>query len=123
MSDRAVPNLPSRDLTVTAEFYGSFGFEESFRDASWLIVERGPVVLEFFPFPDLDPATSSFMCSVRVADLDGLHAAIAAVVPERDSSWPRLSPIALRPWGRRAGFLIDPDGTQLHLIEESAPPA
>ena len=27
-------------------------------------------------------------------------------------------PVALREWGQRAGYLIDLDGTQLHLIED-----
>jgi hypothetical protein len=31
---------------------------------------------------------------------------------------PRLLPIALQEWGQRAGYLIDIDGTQLHLIED-----
>ena len=26
--------------------------------------------------------------------------------------------IALREWGQRAGYLVDLDGTQLHLIED-----
>lgn len=119
MADRAVPNLPSRDFSVTSAFYGAFGFGEVFRDGSWMILQRGAVELEFFPFPGLDPATSSFQSSIRVADLDGLHAAIAATVPLRLSSAPRLTVIARQPWGQRAAFLVDPDGTQLHLIEDA----
>ena len=70
MTDRAVPNLPSREFEATIEFYGRFGFVQHFRDDSWLIPRRGAVQLEFFPLPELDPRTSSFMCSIRVADLD-----------------------------------------------------
>ncbi|AXH34700.1 bleomycin resistance protein [Humibacter sp. BT305] len=120
MVDRAVPNLPSRDLALTSAFYGAFGFRESFRDDTWLILRRGSVELEFFPFPDLDPATSSFQCSIRVADLDELYAAVAAVVPQRTSGAPRLTAPTRQPWGQRAAFLIDLDGTQLHLIADSA---
>lgn len=66
-SDRAVPNLPSRDL-----------------------------------------------------DVDELYAAIAATgVPERITGFPRLHPVALQDWGARVGYLVDPDGTQFHLIEEA----
>ena len=55
MADRAVPNLPSRDFAATVAFYGRFGFGEDYRDDGWLILRRGSMRLEFFPFPDLDP--------------------------------------------------------------------
>lgn len=119
MSDRAVPNLPSRDFDRTVEFYGAFGFAVSFRDEGWLILQRGGVVLEFFPALELDPFTSWFMVSIRVRDLHELYAAVrASGVPERPTGIPRLVPVAPREWGQRAGYLIDLDGTQLHLIED-----
>lgn len=118
MADHAVPNLPSRDFDVTVAFYGGFGFTPTFRDDGWLILHRGQLHLEFFPSPDLDPYSSSFMCSVRVDDLDALYQQIAATgVPEVTVGHPRLHPIQRQLWGQRAGFLIDPDGTQLSLIE------
>ena len=112
MPDRAVPNLPSRDFEATVQFYGRFGFEVTFRDEGWLILRRGTVVLEFFPYPDLDPATSGFMCSIRVADVDELYGAMQA------AGIARLTPVVMQPWGQRAGYLIDLDGTQFHLIED-----
>jgi len=120
MGDRAVPNLPSRDFAATAEFYGRFGFVEGFRDDQWLILHRGALQLEFFPFPGLDPLTSSFMCSIRVADLDELYAAVAGSgVPVATRGMPRLTLITRQRWGQRAGFLNDIDGSQLHLIEDA----
>ena len=120
MADRAVPNLPSRDFDVTVAFYGGFGFEVSYRDGGWLIIDRRGVVLEFFLAPEHDPVESWFMSSIRVADLDALYAAIRdSGVPEHPIGIPRLIPVALQHWGHRAGFLIDPDGTQLHLIEDA----
>ncbi|WP_292836095.1 bleomycin resistance protein [Microbacterium sp.] len=120
MSDRAVPNLPSRDFDATSRFYGSWGFVEHYRDPVWLILRRGSIQLEFFPFPDLDPRESSFMCSIRVAEIDQLHAEIVrAGVPIAPAGAPRLSEIAVQRWGQRAAFLIDLDGTQLHLIEDA----
>lgn len=121
MADRAVPNLPSRDFAATVDFYGGFGFAEGFRDNGWLILVRGTLQLEFFPMSDLDPATSSFMCSIRVEDLESLRSAIVgAGVPESSIGIPRITPIAMQSWGMRAAFLIDLDGTQLHLIEDRA---
>nr|WP_315266981.1 bleomycin resistance protein [Microbacterium lemovicicum] len=118
MVDRAVPNLPSRDLPSTAAFYGSFGFAVDHQEDGWLILRRGDLVIEFFPFADVAPLSSSFMCSVRVDDVDELYGAIRrAGVPEPTVGFPRLHPVRRQPWGQRAGFLVDLDGTQLHLIE------
>lgn len=117
--DRAVPNLPSRDFDATEEFYGGFGFERIFRDDGWMILTRGGLQLEFFPYAGLDPLSSSFMCCLRVADVDELYGAIAGSgVREGTSGTPRLHPVRLQDWGMRAGFLVDLDGTQLTLIEQ-----
>jgi len=120
MADHAVPNLPSRDLDATAEFYGRFGFVPTWRDEGWLILRRGEMDLEFFPHPALDPEQSSFMCSIRVDDLDGLYRQIReAGIAEKEVGRPRLHPVRTESWGGRVGFLIDLDGTQLQLIENA----
>ncbi|WP_430645243.1 VOC family protein [Agromyces sp. GXS1127] len=117
--DRAVPNLPSSDLDATEEFYVRLGFTRSFRDDGWMILRRGDVQLEFFPWPGLDPATSASRCTVRVADVDELAAAVvAAGVPVAEAGFPRLHEVRPREWGLRAGHLVDPDGNLLTLIEE-----
>jgi catechol 2,3-dioxygenase-like lactoylglutathione lyase family enzyme len=122
MTDRAVPNLPSRDFDATIAFYGGFGLIPDYRDEGWLILRRGDLTLEFFPFADLDPATSSFMCSIRVDDVDELYRRItAAGVLEKTVGFPRVHPVAMQPSGLRIGNLIDIDGTQLNLIENPAP--
>ena len=117
-ADRAVPNLPARDFDATIEFYGGFGFAVSYRDGGWLIIRRGGVELEFFLAPEHDPYSSWFTASIRIGDLEGFYSAVrASGVPEVITGIPRLIPVALREWGQRAGYLIDLDGTQLHLIE------
>jgi catechol 2,3-dioxygenase-like lactoylglutathione lyase family enzyme len=117
--DRAVPNLPSRDFDETEAFYSAFGFEKTFRDEGWMILTRGGLQLEFFPAPDLDPRSSSFMCCLRVADVDELYASIRrSGVPEATTGMPRLHRVRMQEWGLRAGYLVDPDGTQLTLIEQ-----
>lgn len=120
LGDRAVPNLPSRDFGATIRFYAGFGFEVAFRDGGWLILRRGGVVLEFFLAPEIDPYSSGYMVSIRVADLDDLYDRVhASGIPERSTGIPRLVPVALQEWGQRAGYLVDLDGTQLHLIEDA----
>ena len=117
--DRATPNLPSRSFDATETFYSAFGFERTFRDEGWLILVRGGLQLEFFPAPDLDPASSNFMCCLRADDVDELYDAIQrSGVVEATIGAPRLHPVRMQDWGLRAGFLIDPDGTQLTLIEQ-----
>lgn len=118
MVDHATPNLPSRDFAATSQFYAKLGFEEGWRDDGWMIMERGELTLEFFPYPDLNPWTSSFSCCLRVDDLDGLYAAcLAAGLPETSCGHPRLHPPKVEDWGGRIGALIDPDGTLLRLIQ------
>ncbi|MFI8631739.1 bleomycin resistance protein [Microbacterium sp. NPDC077663] len=118
MVDLATPNLPSRDFDATSTFYGRLGFEASYRDEWWLILRRDGVQLEFFPAPDLDPLSSSFMCCLRVDDLDGWYGRFAeAGVPEVTTGFPRSHPPRVESWGGRVAFLVDPDGTQLTLVQ------
>lgn len=118
MTDHATPNLPASDFDVTASFYGRMGFTVHYRDEGWLILRRGDVQLEFFPAPDLDPLSSAVMCCLRVDDLDGWYALLGdAGVPEAASGFPRRHPPQVEAWGGRVAFLIDPDGTQLTLVQ------
>ena len=118
MVNRATPNLPSRDLAATTEFYTRLGFAEEYRDAGWLILTRDGATLEFFPFADLDPATSSFSCCLRLDDVDAFFQTCrAAGLPVTTRGWPRLHPPKLEASGLRIGALIDLDATLLRLIE------
>ena len=118
MSDTATPNLPSRDFATTSGFYQRLGFSETYRDGGWMILTRDHVMLEFFPFPDLDPAASSFGCCLRMDDVAGFYrVCVDAGLPESTRGFPRLHPPRLEDSGLRIGALIDPDGTLLRLIE------
>ena len=124
MTSHATPNLPSRSFEETARFYGRLGFTASWRDDGWMILKREGVTLEFFPYPDLDPALSSFGCCLRLDDLDSFYATCkAAGAPEGCKGWPRLHPPKVESWGARVGYLIDPDGSLLRLIQNSEPSA
>jgi hypothetical protein len=120
MADRATPNLPSRDFATTAAFYAGLGFVEQYRDDGWMVLARGAVVLEFFPFPDLDPATSSFGCCLRLDDVDEFfRACVDAGLPRTTRGWPRIHPPRVEESGLRIGALLDPDATLLRLIANS----
>ena len=118
MVDRATPNLPSRDFGATSDFYARLGFVEEFRDDGWMILTRGSVTLEFFPFPDLDPAASSFGACLRLDDLDELfQACVDAGIPQATRGWPRLHAPRVEESGLRIGALLDPDASLLRLVE------
>ncbi|MEG4416936.1 bleomycin resistance protein, partial [Microcoleus sp. C2C3] len=111
-------NLPSRDYEATFQFFASLGFQERWRDEGWMILTRGSIQLEFFPHPDLDPATSWFSCCLRLDDLDDFYAVcLAAKIPEATLGVPRVHKPAMGHGGLRIGALIDPDGTLIRLIQ------
>lgn len=119
MTDLATPNLPSRDFEATFQFYRTLGFEERFRDSGWMILRRDTLLIEFFPHPQLDPATSWFSCCFRLADVDAFFAGVLqAGVPEATTGWPRAHRPRQEAWGGRVGALIDIDGTLIRLVQE-----
>ncbi|PVM92727.1 bleomycin resistance protein [Caulobacter endophyticus] len=118
MPDTATPNLPSRDFDVTSRFYGGFGFVETWRDAGWMILKRGDLILEFFLFPDFDPAGSAFGSCLRMQDIAPLFEAIlAAGVPERSEGRPSAQRPKLENWGGLVGAMVDPDGSLIRLVQ------
>lgn len=118
MTDRITANLPARDFSETAAFCERLGFVVEFRDAGWMILSRGPLEIEFFPHPDLNPADSWFSACVRVADVDTLHRDWAsAALPQHGI--PRLTPPRDETFGFRMCALVDPNGSLLRCLAES----
>lgn len=115
--DRATPNLPSRDLDATEAFYGRLGFKLTFKDDGWMILERGAIVLEFFPAA-VNPRTTTGSACVRVDDLDALHAdfSITGQVKAFCRTTPGVLPIQEGD-GLRLFVLIDPDGNLLRCLD------
>jgi catechol 2,3-dioxygenase-like lactoylglutathione lyase family enzyme len=121
--DFATPNLPSRDFDVTVAFYSALGFVMDYRSPAWLILSRDGLMLEFFPWPDFDPSTSSFGACLRLQRLDEfVEACLAAPVPVQSTGWPRLSLPRKEASGERIGYLIDPDCSLLRLVDENRTP-
>ena len=118
MVDHATPNLPSRGFAATVTFYAPLGFSVAFQDSGWLILKRDGVMLEFFPYADLDPATSSFGACLRLDDVDAFYTDChTAGIPETTVGWPRIHRPRLEPSGMRIGALLDPDGSLLRLVQ------
>lgn len=118
MADHATPNLPSRDFETTSTFYGQLGFSESWRDSGWMILKRGGLALEFFPFADLDPSESSFGCCLRLDDLNGFYEICKETeLAEARIGIPRLVPPRVESSGLTIAYMVDPDGTLLRLVQ------
>ncbi len=118
MPDHATPNLPARDFAATQEFYAALGFECDFRDFGWMILSRGDVMLEFFPYPDLDPYQSAFSCCLRLDDLDAMMAQVrSSHVPDARVGIPRYHPPQIEASGLTIAYFIDLDGSLLRLIQ------
>ncbi len=116
--DRATPNLPSRDFGLTARFYAQLGFAESWRDDGWMILNRGELALEFFPFAHLNPTESNFSCCLRLDDMTSFYAqAAAASIPEQHWGYPRLHPPKTEESGLSIGYLVDNDGSLIRLVQ------
>ena len=118
MTDRVTANLPARDFGATAGFYGRLGFAVDWRDEGWMILSRGPLVVEFFHHPGLDPATSWFSACIRVDDPDTLLDEWQALgLPSDPASIPRLTGFFRPGAAPRMFALVDPDGTLLRVID------
>ena len=118
MGDRITANLPARDFGTASAFYGQLGFTETYRDAGWMILRRGDLVLEFFPHPQVDPWSSWFSAYVRVDDPDALHAEWSgAGLPTDHESIPRLTGFFKHGGAPRMFALVDRDGSLLRVID------
>lgn len=120
MADRATPNLPARDFDTTESFYAKLGFERTWRDGGWMILRRGEVQLEFFPYPDLDPAQSSFSCCLRLDDMPAfVETCRAAGIGAGPSGFPRLQAPRREHSGLDIAYLVDHDGSLLRLVQNT----
>ncbi|MDR7124840.1 bleomycin resistance protein [Pseudotabrizicola sp. 4114] len=118
MADRITANLPSRDFDATAAFYTQLGFAVGFRNAGWMILTRGDLVVEFFPHPDVDPLSSCFSACVRVDDPDTLYRDWSAVgISAERSAIPRLTGLFKLADAPRMFALVDPDGSLLRVLD------
>ena len=117
-SDRITANLPSRDFAATQGFYAALGFATVFRDGGWMILARGPLEVEFFPWPDLDPFQSNASACVRVDDLESLLTDWRrSGLTDNPRAIPRLTGVVKHPGVPRMFALVDADGSLLRVLE------
>lgn len=117
--DIAIPQLPSRSMARTLEFYRRLGFEGEIVSpgGDYAIVERGALEVHFFLHEALRPQESAFGCYFRVQDVDALYEAFsAAQLPAHGI--PRITPVENKPWGMREFAVIDEDGSLIRIGQE-----
>jgi catechol 2,3-dioxygenase-like lactoylglutathione lyase family enzyme len=115
LQDIAIPILPSRSLNDTLVFFRRLGFEgEIHSQGNYAILTRGTVELHFFTHRELDPATSSAGCYIRVSDVESIYRAFApAGLPNKGI--PRQVALEDKPWGMREFAIVDPDGNLIRI--------
>lgn len=118
MADRITANLPSRDFTATIAFYTQPGFTSGFHDDGWLILNRGPLELEFFPHPGLDRLKSWFSACIRVDELDALWRTWSSIgLSANAEATLCMSGIFKQNNAPRMFTLGDPDGSLLRVLD------
>lgn len=117
MTDRITANLPARDMDATAAFYAALGFAPTWKDAGWMILQRGTLELEFFSHPGIDRGSSWFSACIRVDDPDALHAAWSQLnLPTDPAAIPRITGFFTPGDAPRMFALVDPDGSLLRVM-------
>ena len=106
-----VPVLPSLDLQQTADFYtGKLGFKEIGRYPDYLIMSRDGAEIHFWPCADRSIAENS-ACYV--------HANTRKLYEEFIANGLDIKEPAVRSWGMRELYVIDPSGNLLKFGEEA----
>jgi catechol 2,3-dioxygenase-like lactoylglutathione lyase family enzyme len=117
--DRITANLPARDFDATEAFYAALGFVRNYRDDAWLILSRGPLEVEFFHAPGLDPWSSWHSACIRVDDLGRLWSEFQTAGLSHDlRAIPRLTPAREIVPGLKMFALVDCDGSLLRCLGE-----
>jgi catechol 2,3-dioxygenase-like lactoylglutathione lyase family enzyme len=101
-----VPVLASLDFALTLDFYTRhLGFTAIAKHPDYLIVQRDGAEIHFWLCADKHIAENT-SCYVRVADTDALFA-------EFTGAGLNLAPPAVRTWGMKELYIIDPHGNLL----------
>jgi hypothetical protein len=125
-----IPLLPCGDIDEIAEFYGTLGFERTFRQVRpnpYVALRREDLHLHFFGIPGFDPEQSYGSCMVQVPDIGALYEAFAAGMRAAHGKLlikglPRMTrPRVRRNMGGLTGFsVVDPGGNWIRIIPQAA---
>lgn len=109
-----VPVLASLGIDATIAFYTErLGFVEYLRMDDYAIVSRDGAEIHFWLCTERDIAQNT-SCYVRVADTDALFR-------EFNAKGLVVEPPAVRPWGMKELYVIDPHGNLLKFGQLAQP--
>lgn len=123
MTEKTIPLLPCHAVEPIVEFYTALGFEVTFQQKSpyqYVVVERGPVELQFYGMKGYDPTQSYSGCYVLTDEVDALYETFRAGlkaaygrVPSRDL--PRIGPLKDMAYDVRQFLMTDPGGNSIRV--------
>ena len=93
------PRFVVADLEQALAFYGQLGFQTTYHDADFAIVERDGVDLHLNSSPD--PPKGHSVCWIAVTNIDALY---QHYLPTNAVQ----SPLEAKPWGLKEFFIRDP---------------
>ncbi|MFF5207577.1 VOC family protein [Streptosporangium sp. NPDC000396] len=108
---RVVPDISSEAIDESRTFYELLGFEEVM-NLGWVVTMASPdnpTAQVTLTGPDASAAVQPDF-SVEVADVDAVHAAVAATGAEI------VHPLQDEPWGVRRFFVRDPNGRVVNVV-------
>ncbi|MFE3519202.1 VOC family protein [Streptomyces sp. NPDC059166] len=108
---RVVPNIRSRELSRSSEFYGLLGLEEVMNHG-WIMTLASPGApaahVSIMTGDRTAPVTPDL--SIEVDDVDAAYAAV------RDAGAEILHPLQDEEWGVRRFLVRDPGGTVVNVL-------
>lgn len=114
--DLAIPTLPCRSVSATADFYSRLGFEGGAHEfnSEYAILRLGSIELHFFTHRELVPAESSSGCYIRVLDVESVYRSMSSSqLPS--TGIPRMDTLEDKPWGLREFAVVDTDGNLVRI--------
>ena len=109
------PFLPAKDFDLSKRFYGALGFEKVL-DADVAIFKMGwsGFILQRYYQKEW---AENFMMQLMVDDLDAWWAHIQGFDLAGQFGVPAPRPPAMRPWGLRVAYVVDPSGVLWHVAQ------
>ena len=115
---RVVPNIKSKQVNLSRDFYASFLGMQAEMDMGWIVTMVSPtnpttqlsILREdgsSAPVPDI---------SVEVDDISEVHARAI------DRGYQIVYPLTDEPWGVRRFFVVDPNGLVLNIMSHRQHP-
>ena|SRR5579859_5754600 len=106
------PRFVVRDLEQALSFYGQLGFQTTYHDENFAIIERDGLDLHLNHFPGA-PKGKCSVCWIAVTNSDALYQQYLPTNAVR-------SPLKAQPWGLKEFTVRDPSGNLIIFAERLA---